>query len=166
MEMSSARVLLAGALLFLLLGVAQVGRSEEAFDNSSLFGTYVVALSGHDQRIPPTGPDGNPVVALEGIGLLTFDGKGTITKGKVAVNFNGDGEKDTVIPSPFGQPSTYSVSPDGSCSIKIVQSPFNAFMQFDWDCTIVSKDEVHFIGHLDQSFYALIQGTLTKQHAP
>jgi hypothetical protein len=116
-----------GILTLMFVGIARAAGSA-TFNNSSISGTYVVTFSGHGQPNPPIEPSGSPIQGLVGTGLLTFDGSGTITAGNVETNINGDFQKFNQVPAPGMGPGTYSVSPDGSCTISIPQDPFNAVL--------------------------------------
>jgi hypothetical protein len=157
-----ARTYLIVILMFMLVGLARAG-GPETFNNSSISGTYVVTLSGHGQPNPPIEPSGSPIEGLVGTGLLTFDGNGTITTGTIETNVNGDFQKSNEIPAPGMGTGTYSVSPDGSCTISIPQDPFNAVLDLQWNCVVESDEKVDFIGQINPGFYSMIEGTLTRQ---
>lgn len=158
----------AGLLIWTFVGIAQAAGSG-TFNNSAICGTYVVSLSGHGQPVlqpidPSETPTSGVVQAVAGIGLLTFDGNGSITSGNIFVNANGDFGHGTSI-SVNAQPGSYSVSSDGTCTISIPTGGFNNILQFEWSCVVESSDRVLFVGQpTNTTVYALIEGTLTKQH--
>jgi hypothetical protein len=149
-------------LTFMLVGLARVGGAQ-TFSNSSISGTYVVTFSGHGQPNPPIEPSGSPIQGVVGTGLLTFDGNGTITAGNIETNVNGDFQKSNEVPVPGIGTGTYSVSPDGTCTISIPQDPFNAVLDLQWSCVVESNEKVRFIGQTNPGFYSMIEGTLTRQ---
>jgi hypothetical protein len=157
-----ARTCLFVILTFMLVGLARIGGAQ-TFSNSSISGTYVVTFSGHGQPNPPIEPSGAPIEGLVGTGTLTFDGNGTITAGNIQTNINGDFQKSNEVPVPGIGTGTYSVSPDGSCTISIPQDPFNAVLDLQWNCVVENYEKVRFIGQTNPGFYSMIEGTLTRQ---
>jgi hypothetical protein len=166
-EKMRSRTILTGVLMLMLVGFAQAG-GPPTFNNGSISGTYVVTLSGHGQPVlQPIDPDesssSGTVQALVGIGLLTFDGNGSVTAGEVNINANGDFNGGFTIGT-NATTGSYSVSSDGTCTITIPVSAFNNVLDEQWACVVESPEKVHFIGiPPGTTLYSLIEGTLTKQ---
>jgi hypothetical protein len=157
-------IILTAVSILMVVGIAHAGGSG-IFDNGSISGTYVVSLSGHGQgvQLPPDPNSNGPIQGVVGIGLLTFDGNGSITAGSILINANGDfGHVMTMGVNPLA--GSNSVSADGTCTISIPVDPFNNVLQTDWNCVVESPDKVVFNGQpVSTSLYSLTEGTLTKQ---
>jgi hypothetical protein len=164
-EKMRSRIMLTAVLMLILGGIAQAG-GPGTFNNDSISGTYVVTLSGHGQPVlQPGDPSGGSVQAVVGIGILTFDGSGSVTAGGVNINANGDFNGGFTIGT-NATAGTYSVNSDGTCTITIPVSGFNNVLDEQWACVVESPEKVDFIGiPPGTTLYSLIQGTLTKQQS-
>jgi hypothetical protein len=172
-------------LALAILAVAAVCRADgsgKAFSNKSLHGTYVVKFQGTNSGSSGP-PEGTSLAPINGVGVLTADGKGNFTGTQTAnILFNSNGTPTAAVPGPCPGPfavctaictttlsGTYTINPDGTGTTSAHATPTGTDLRcgppggFDTTSDIILQSPSHLV-FVGTDFDTTVGGQATLQN--